>query len=173
MVHVGRQGRVRCEAVIPLALPAGSVWGQLRDFHRFAAHDYFHADIQVEGGVPQAGARLRLSHRYAGFHVVRVGRILWWREGEGFAFSDLSVKGPQHGFPHVFVLRVEAIDHDHSKLHVVVRGKWTAMWVPPWARWAWLSWVFAYVVSRTRNELLAFCLARDAAASKTARAPVM
>lgn len=171
-IHAGRDGRVECRATIPLALPAAGAWGQLRDFRRYAAHDYFHHDVRVAGGVPRAGAALQLSHRFVSVGVRRVGRILRWREGEGFAFSDLSRRGPRAGFPHVFVLRVEPAGDGASVLHLAVRGRWTAGWVPLPLRRAWLAWVFAYVAARTRNELLAYQAARAAGvrASRPARA---
>lgn len=155
-----RNGRVTCQAAVPFDLTARSVWGQVREFARYAAHDYFHHDVRVEGGVPRQGAGLRLSHRYAGVSVERVGRILLWREGVGFAFSDLSLAGARAGFPHVFALRIESVGERRSVVHLSVRGRWTARRVPLWARRAWLRWVFSYVVVRTRNELLAYQIAR-------------
>jgi hypothetical protein len=165
-VHAGRDGRVDCRAAIPLDLPAAAAWGQVRDFARYASHDYFHADLRVDGGVPRQGAALRLTHRHAGVRVERVGRICWWEEGVGWAFSDLSRRGPRHGFPHVLVVRVEAAGTgvggaSRCVLHVAVRGRWTAAWVPPALRRLWLAWVFAYVVSRTRNDLWAYQAARQ------------
>jgi hypothetical protein len=161
-IRASRDGRVTCRAAIPLALPAGSVWGQVRDFRRYASHDYFHRDVRVGGGVPRAGAPLRLTHCFACFRVERVGRILRWREGAGFAFSDLSRRGPRAGFPHVFALRIESAGDGRSTLHLSVRGRWTAGWVPLFARRIWLAWMFAYVVARTRNELRAYQAARGA-----------
>lgn len=162
-IRLGRGGRVDCSASVPLDLPAGSVWGQLRDFRRYASHDFFHHEVRVEGGVPRRGARLQLSHRFGCFRVERVGRILLWREGEGFAFSDLSRRGRGRGFPHVLILHVQPVGPTRSTLHLRVRGRWTAGWVPLLARRAWLSWVFACVVLRTRNELRAYEAAHRAA----------
>lgn len=160
IIHAESNGRVHCQATIPLALSIGSAWGQLRDFRRYASHDYFHAAIHVSG-IPRQGAHLRLLHRYGCFHVERIGRILRWREGEGFAFSDLSHRGPRSGFPHMLSLRLEPMGDNRSLLHIAVRGQWTTRWIPIVVRRLWLGWVFAYIVSRTRNELMAYQIARE------------
>ena len=159
-IRAHRDGRVDCRAAVPLSVPARRAWGQLRDFRRYASHDYFHADVRVAGGVPRAGAAVRLTHRFGCFRVERTGRILRWREGDGWAFSDLSRRGPRSGFPHVFAARVEPAGDRRSTLHLTVAGRWTAEWVPLWARRLWLAWVFAYVVARTRSEVLAYQAAR-------------
>ncbi len=160
MIRAHRDGRVDCRAAVPLSVPARGAWGQLRDFRRYASHDYFHADVRVAGGVPRAGAALGLSHRFGFVRVERTGRILRWREGCGWAFSDLSRRGPRVGFPHVFTAHVESAGPARSVLHLTVRGRWTAAWVPLWARRLWLAWVFAYAVSRARNEMGGYEAAR-------------
>jgi hypothetical protein len=156
-IQVEPDGRVACVAIIDLALASQSVWGQMGDFCRFASHDYFHRDIRIESGQPRQGARL---HQFAFWRVRRRGRILWWREGEGFAFSDLSEAGPRTGFPHVLILRLESVAKTRSRLRVSVRGRWTARWIPLWARRLWLAWVFRYVVASINNDLLVYALAR-------------
>ena len=159
-IRLGTHGQVDCRADIRLDVPATSVWGQLRDFRRYASHDYFHRDIRVAGGEVRQGAAIRLSHAFAGFRVERVGRILVWREGHGFAFSDLSEKGPRVGFPHVLSVSVDALHDNQSIVHLRVRGRWTARWVPRFVRQIWLYWVFGYVVMQTQNELLTYAAAR-------------
>jgi hypothetical protein len=160
-IRVTPDGAVCCEVAIPLPVPANSAWGQIRDFHRFASHDRFHTNLQVAGGVPRGGAALRMGHRFGPVCIQRVGRILWWREGVGFAFSDLSLRGPRHGFPHVFVLRVDPGESpEDCVVRVRVTGRWTADWMPLCVRRWWLAWVFAHVVWRTRADLFAFAAAR-------------
>ena len=159
-VRVGRRGAVDCRAAIDLPLSALSTWGQIRDFHRYARQDFFHAKIVVEGELPRQGARLTLSHRYLGLVVARVGRILIWREGIGYAFSDLSTRGPRAGFPHVLGYRIEPISESRCRLHIQVRGRWTATHVPRWAAHLWLVWVFGHVVRTVRNRLLLYQLWR-------------
>lgn len=179
-VCVDRCGRVECVAELHLPLPASVAWGQLRDFRRSAAHDYFHSVIHVAGGVPRQGAALVLEHRFLLLRVRRVGRILRWREwrepsrGEagrggaaanrgggvpnpglaGYSFSDLSTAGPLVGFPHVFSYYLSAAGPEACRLQVVVRGKWTAQAVPRWASRLWLGWVFHHVVHSAQNQLL-------------------
>lgn len=132
-------------------------WGQLRDFRTFAATDYFHADPQVEGGRPRAGAALTLRHRFGPFALTRVGRILRWVEWPGdrpgFAFSDLSRRGARVGFPHAISFHLTP-SGDASLLHIRVGGRWTPPVPRPLSR-LWLAWVFHHIVSTTRRRLLA------------------
>lgn len=171
-VDVTRSGAVCCRADLDLPLSARAAWGRLRDFTRFASHDYFHADVRVAGGVPRVGAALAIRHRFAGFGVGRVGRILRWREFDpadprpaGYSFSDLSARGPRHGFPHVFAydLAPAGKANDRCRLRIVVRGRWTAP-VPRWAARLWLWWVFGHVVLSVRNAFLAAAVTRKNAA---------
>jgi len=159
-IDVSDRGVVDCRGAIDLSLPAVSVWGQIRNFPRFACQDPFHLPPLVEGGMARVGATFELVHRYGGFGVRRVGRILVWREGVEFSFSDLSVRGPRHGFPHVFTYQVEPIGKGSTRLHVRVRGLWTSHVVPRWAARLWLRWVFGQVVRRVRNEMLLYTLWR-------------
>jgi hypothetical protein len=170
-IHVCPRGRVECRAAIELPVPSARAWGQLRDFTRFASHDYFYARVEVEGDVPRTGATLRLTHRYLLPRVHRVGRILRWREwndahplaSAGYSFSDLSRRGPRCGFPHVFSYYLRAAGPSACRLEIVVRGLWTARAVPWWAVRVWLWWVFAHVVNSVRNDLLAHAVALPAA----------
>ena len=155
-VRVSRRGAVDCRRTLELPLSAISVWGQIRDFQRYARHDFFHAEMTITGGTPRAGAKLTLCHRYAGLRAERVGRILIWREGDGYSFSDLSLRGPRSGFPHVFSYRVEAAGEQACRLHIRVSGLWTSRYVPRWIARLWLGWIFAHIVRTVRNELLLF-----------------
>lgn len=161
MIRISRRGVVHCAARIDIPLSATAVWGQLRDFPRFAQQDLFHAGLTIEGGVPRAGARLEMMHRYAGFRIRRIGRILIWREGVGFSFSDLSRKGPRHGFPHVLSYRIESIAAERCRLHISVRGLWTSRAPGRPAAWLWLWWVFAQVVRSVERELLLYRIWRE------------
>ncbi len=58
-------------------------------------------------------------------------------------------------------LRLEPMGDNRSLLHIAVRGQWTTRWIPIVVRRLWLGWVFAYIVSRTRNELMAYQIARE------------
>ena len=154
-VRISPAGAVTCRAAFELPLAPISVWGQIRDFSCYARQDFFHDDPQVEG-IPRRGAAITLTHRYAALRFRRVGRILVWREGVGYSFSDLSRRGPRVGFPHVFSYRIEPLGPDATRLHVVVRGRWTARWIPHLFARLWLWWVFGHVVRSIRNELLLY-----------------
>lgn len=160
-VRITRLGRVDCRATLEVPLSGSKTWGQLRDFRRFARQDFFHGEIEIDGhpdGVPRAGSTLRLTHRFFLFRVRRVGRICRWAEGSGFAFSDLSPRGPRHGFPHTLSYRVEPLTAASCRLHVRVSGRWTARWIPrPFAR-LWLRWVMQFIVQRVEAELLTYHL---------------
>jgi len=151
-VSISRRGVVCCRAFLDVPLSAGIVWGQLRDFQRFARQDPFHATINVEGDLPRAGAHLSLAHRYAGLSIPRTGRILVWREEVGYSFSDLSMRGPRHGFPHTFSYRLEPRENA-CRLKIEVRGLWTSRWIPHWLARLWLWWVFGQVVRHVEQEL--------------------
>jgi len=155
-VRITAHGGVNCRATLDLNLSATQVWGQIRDFQRYAQQDFFHADIKIDGGIPRAGATLTLSHRYAGIRIERAGRILVWREGLGYSFSDLSMRGPSTGFPHVFSYRIASTGENSCRLHISVRGRWTAEWTPSWAAKLWLAWVFGHIVRSVDNRLMVY-----------------
>jgi hypothetical protein len=168
-VRVNRNGSVDCRAILALPLSAQCAWGQLRDFHRYARQDFFHADIDTEGVIPRAGSKLTLCHRYLGIRIYRVGRILIWREGVGYSFSDLSTAGPRAGFPHTFSYRIEPTSDKAWRLHIRVRGRWTANVVPRLLRKLWLAWVFGHVVQMVSNELLMYQIWRKRRSSDQKR----
>jgi hypothetical protein len=169
-VRVGRSGNVSCRATLNLPITAGAAWGELRDFTRYASQDTFHAEFRIDGGIPHAGAQFAITHRFLLFSVERVGRILRWRELDrsaaaaltpatrdcpaGYSFSDLSRRGPRHGFPHTFSYYLRPAGPESCTLEIVVRGRWTARFVPRWIARIWLGWVFAHVVLSVRNSLL-------------------
>jgi hypothetical protein len=84
-----------------------------------------------------------LEHAAFGFTSIRFGRLLRWDEGRGYAFSDLSARGPGRGFPHVFFVTVEPGEGARTWLRVRVRGRWTARWLPAVLRQWWLRYVCA------------------------------
>jgi hypothetical protein len=155
-IRIGPRGAVDCCALLHLPLSATSVWGQIRDFPRYAQQDFFHADIKIAGDLPRAGAAIELTHRYCGLRFARVGRILVWKEGVGYSFSDLSPRGPKAGFPHIFSYRLEAMTPSQCRLEIRVRGLWTARSFPRALARLWLWWVFSHVVRSVRNELLQY-----------------
>jgi hypothetical protein len=149
--------RVICSRTLEFPIPAGAVWGQMRDFYSTARHDPFHAHIQIDGHRPRAGAELLIEHRYLLARIVRHGRILRWQEGTGFAFSDLSRSDSARGFPHVVSYRLEAVDPGNCRLHIRVTGRWTFPG-PRWIGRLWLMWVFTHVAGRVENGLMQYVL---------------
>jgi hypothetical protein len=145
---------VTCRAVIELPVSATVAWGQLRDFRLFAAQDFFHAAVRVEAGGVRRGAALEIDHRFGPFAVTRVGRILQWEENAGYSFSDLSRRGPRHGFPHIYHYRVWPAGDARCVVEVTIAGRWTMRAVPAWAVRLWLWWVFSHIVRSVENTLL-------------------
>jgi hypothetical protein len=130
--------RLRIEVDVPRDV--SPVWAIAADVPRFACVDPFHSRVVMDGAEARAGVSLALEHRAFGFTLWRTGRLLSWREGHGYAFSDLSTRGIHTGFPHVFFVTVLPRGA-HTCLRIDIRGKWTAGWVPRWLRHAWLRYV--------------------------------
>jgi hypothetical protein len=154
-INVERRGRVECFAGLELPLSATRAWGRLRDFRTFAAQDFFHTDVRVDGGGPRAGAAIEIPHRFGPFRVTRVGRILAWEEGRGYRFSDLSRRRPRAGFPHAYRYELRPLGGERCRLEISIRGRWTLRVVPRWMVKLWLAWVFSHIVRSVENRLLA------------------
>ena len=149
-------------------MSAGSAWGELRDFTRYAAQDTFHAEFRIEGDIPRSGARFVVTHRFLLFSVRRVGRILRWRELDRLRRTDGRPARPPCGLQLQRLVsarlcatgsrtRSAIISVPRARLRtleIVVRGRWTARPVPRWAASLWLRWVFGQVVMSVRNSLL-------------------
>jgi len=158
-VQLAANGRVDAVLEFEYPLNATAVWGQMRHMAEFATHDPFHASVAIAGGRPVAGAEIRIVHGLGPFCFARVGRILRWREGVGYAFSDLSRRGTKVGFPHVYSYEVKQFAPGACRFRLAVRGRWTASWLPRIVVRAWLAWV----LSRA-SVLLQFALLRIAPA---------
>jgi hypothetical protein len=159
----GAVSRVSCEPMKGTAVdlridldvprPCDEVWRIVADLPSFLCIDPFHARVHVLGPRLEAGASLVLEHRAFGFTFPRFGRLLRWDEGRGYAFSDLSARGPGRGFPHCFFVTVEPGEAARTWLRVRVRGRWTARWLPPgFGRW-WLRYVCAEHARLLRTAL--------------------
>jgi len=133
-----RKNRVKLGIELAIPKPAAVVWAVVADLPRFLCVDPYHSRIVYLGKDRRPGLELALEHRAFGFTIWRLGRLLSWREGAGYAFSDLSARGTASGFPHVFFVGIEPTDIG-TRLSVRVRGKWTAGWIPrPLVRlWLW------------------------------------
>ena len=113
------------------------LWNIISDLPTFLTIDPFHEKVVVMRRRPAAGVHLVLQHNALGRRFSRYGKILRWREGEQYAFSDLSGAGQQRGFPHVFFISVQQFNPaplhastSGSRLTIRVRGKWTSRLIP-------------------------------------------
>lgn len=130
---------------LDVARSQSELWNFISDLPRFLTIDPFHDKITLMRNQPAVGVDLVLSHNAFGRRFLRFGKVIAWREGEGYTFSDLSPRGPQRGFPHVFMIRLEALTPPDdpmplTRLTIHVRGRWTSRLVPVWAGrlWVWL-----------------------------------
>jgi hypothetical protein len=137
----GGRGRI-VEVVITLTVVRSPehLWNQISDLPRFLTIDPFHDEVTLMRDQPAKGVDLVLSHNAFGRRFLRFGRILAWREGVGYTFSDLSARGPRVGFPHVFMVRIEPRG-DVARLTIRVRGRWTSRLVPVWLGRLWIRLV--------------------------------
>jgi hypothetical protein len=134
-----RAVHLRIEVDVPR--PAAEVWRLVADLPRFGCVDPFHSRVVVLGPRLKRGVGLALEHRAFGLRFWRFGRLLTWKEGQGYAFSDLSARGPRRGFPHVFFVSLLSVASSRTCLRIEVRGRWTARWLPLWASRCWLRFV--------------------------------
>jgi hypothetical protein len=145
-IRCGTKGRNAVDLRIELEVdrPVSELWNDVAEIKWFACIDPFHRRLIVQGPRLEPGVDLVLEHQAFGLSFLRFGRLLSWHEGRGYAFSDLSAKGPRHGFPHVFFVSVEpvgSVGQSRSRLVVHVRGKWTARWIPRALGMWWLRFV--------------------------------
>jgi hypothetical protein len=136
-----RRIRTRITITTPMALD--QLWRRVADLPRFLVIDPFHERVILMRERPATGVHVVLEHNAFGRRFERFGRILTWREGAEFAFSDLSRRGTRVGFPHAFFVfvRPSADGQPGSELSIEVRGKWTSRWIPPrFGRW-WVHYV--------------------------------
>jgi hypothetical protein len=159
-IEIDNRWRVTAADSLEIPLSAPTLWGQMRDIRRFLAMDPLHAKVRFvdapHGRLPRTGDQLVLEHRLLGVGVDRIGRLLKWREGRGYAISDLSRRGMRVGFPHVCMYEVHSIADDCSRLTIAVRGRWTARRLPRWLVRLWIAWVLAATRARLRREMAAF-----------------
>ncbi len=156
--------RVTLAAEIELPMDSTTAWELMRDFRTFACLDVFHRRVELDGPSPGAGVGFLLHHGLAGIELARVGRILRWDEGRGYAFSDLSRRGPGHGFPHVYTYELLPLGPGRSRFVLGVRGRWTARRLPRVVVRLWLTWILLKTRISLRNAFLAGALSRRTAA---------
>ena len=151
---VGRGIDVRIE--FRLNQSPAALWRVVSNLPNFLTIDPFHEQVIMMRKRPAVGVHLVLLHNAFGRRFCRYGKILSWRDGEQYAFSDLSRAGSSREFPHVFFVSVRPaggaplhVKPNSSKLTIRVRGKWTSTWIPAIVgRW----WVL--LVCREHGRLL-------------------
>lgn len=155
-VTIDASWRVRAVGRVVLPLPAGEAWRLMRDWRRFLTDDPLHRSVAIVRSGPRpgspAGTRIVIRHRVLGLGPDRIGRVLRWEEGRGYAVSDLSRRGPRRGFPHVCTYRLEPLGERECLLEFGARGLWTARWTPRWMARVWLWWVIAATAARCRTR---------------------
>jgi hypothetical protein len=153
-VRVDRSWRVLLQHRFEVPLSREALWCEISDLERYARLDFFHRAVVLDAGEPAQGVALRLDHGGLGLGVSRVGRILRWDPGRGWAFSDLSRHDPLRGFPHVYEARILPVDREISVLELRITGRWTARWLPrPLVR-LWLGWILSKIVASAGFWLL-------------------
>lgn len=139
---------------IELAQSQGELWKLVGDLPRFLTLDPFHDQVTLMRDKPAVGVDLVLSHNALGCRFLRFGKIVSWRPGYGYTFSDLSPRGSRVGFPHVFMIELEPAEEMSSaapcsRLTIRIRGRWTSRVMPVWlGRW----WV--WMICREHSRLL-------------------
>ena len=139
-VHVDAQRRVRLQASFDVPASRDVVWRSISDFKRMVCTDHFHTAVVFTKGEIHAGGEFNILHKFLGFAVTRRGRILRWKPGHGYAYSDLSIEDPGSAFPHVFFLDLLAKTPTRCNVSVRVAGRWTTRWVPQSLTRLWLWW---------------------------------
>ncbi|MBC7854957.1 MAG: hypothetical protein IAF94_16110, partial [Pirellulaceae bacterium] len=137
--------KVDIEIVLDVARSRGELWNLISDLPRFLTIDPFHDQITLMRVRPAIGVDLVLSHNALGRRFLRFGKIIAWRDGSGYTFSDLSPRGPKQGFPHVFMIDLQSLSVTPEvrpliRLTIHVRGRWTSRLAPVWLGrlWVWL-----------------------------------
>ena len=139
----GKGSRIDLAIEIDTPRTTAEVWALLADLPRFVAIDPLHGRVIVLGPALVPGVELAIEHVVFGITRFRFGKLLTWRDGCGYSFSDLSPKGALGLFPHVFDFAIEpgAREGLATRLTVRVRGKWTSRWLPCWAGRCWVHYV--------------------------------
>jgi hypothetical protein len=105
LCHAQSRGRMLdIEFSLDVARSAADLWQFISNLPQFLTIDPFHDAVTLMRDRPARGVDLVLSHNAFGRRFLRFGRIVAWREGSGYTFSDLSGRDRRRGFPHVFVV---------------------------------------------------------------------
>ena len=139
---------VHAETSATIDASADEVWAVMQHFNRFIAADPYHTRITDAQGkrlntLPPRGTALRIGHSIGFTWFDRLGTLIRLKPGQSFAFTDLSPRGANAGFPHVYKYQLTPISEAACELKLTVRGKWSARWLPRPVVKAWLWWVMA------------------------------
>ena len=140
-VQLGPRGQVHLAATVKTALSRSEVWERLLDFRDLVLRDPFHVRFSCEGPICP-GTPIRIAHGLFGLSLFeRVGEILHLEEERVLVWSDLSARGRQLGFPHVYRYELTDGPDGGSNLTVGIHGRWTATVLPRSLVRAWLRGV--------------------------------
>lgn len=139
--HVSPTYRVRAELTLRWPVTRAFAWQHMADLPRFATADIFHERIHGLSDGIAIGKQIWIDHAFGPVYLQRTGRLLRWREGEEYAFSDLSLRHPHRAFPHVYDYRLSPLPDGSTQLQQIVTGKWTATWMPRELVRCWLALV--------------------------------
>lgn len=147
-VRLSSRWGVHAETTARIDAPADETWTVMQRFNRFIAADPYHTRVTDTQGnrlnaLPPRGTRLRIGHGIGFTWFDRVGTLIRHKPGQCFAFTDLSPRGPNAGFPHVYKYTLTPISEQSCEIKLTVRGKWSARWLPRPIVYAWLWWVMA------------------------------
>ncbi len=156
-ISITHDWRINARSITHLPLRAARMWARMRDVQLFLTDDPLHADVFFNSlPAPHqsfVGATLTIRHRLLGLGPNRVGRILTWTEGRGYAVSDLSRRGVHLGFPHICAFDLAPRGEHTCTLTVSARGKRTATRTPRFLVRFWLWWVLAATEARLRRSV--------------------
>ncbi len=158
-IHIDKMWRVNAWSEVILPVSARQAWGQMRDLPGFVSVDPLHTRVRFTDagrGSDPMGRSVLIPHRLFGVGPDRVGRVLRWREGSGYDFSDLSRRGVRNGFPHVCSYYVRQRSEHSCALRISARGRWTATWMPRPLAVGWLWWVLRSTENCLESHFAAF-----------------
>jgi len=119
---------------INVPLNRKKLWNIISNLEKFLVVDPLHKRVII--GNDQ---EIILEHQVLWYRFLRIGKILYWDEGYGYAFSDISSRGSKKGFPHVFYINITSENEETSKLNIRVKGKWTEKLIPKVLKQLWVK----------------------------------
>jgi len=145
-IRLSPRWAVHAETSVRLNASTDEAWAVMQRFNAFIAADPYHTRMtDAEGNrldtLPPRGTALRIGHGIGFTWFERVGTLIRVKPGEAFAFTDLSARGRNTGFPHLYRYTLTPIDDRACELKLTVRGRWSARWMPRAIVLAWLGWV--------------------------------